>query len=169
MPAAFAITHISRENSAIGLVIRRAPTRHDQSASDRTVRAQLGNLVDGGQMSDVRVEHAVREARSLRRRLTGQVIGGQVIMVLVLAALALSDVGLKWIVVMGFFLSVGTITAMIMEVASGRFISVSPTSWSRQRSRGQRWFGVLCALPLEFGDSRRIADTDSRAAWMIAG
>jgi hypothetical protein len=39
MPAAFAIMHISRENSAIGLVTRRAPTRHGQSASDRTVRA----------------------------------------------------------------------------------------------------------------------------------
>src|SRR5213078_1440865 len=40
---------------------------------------------------------------------------------------------------------------------------VPPMSLTRQRSRGQRWFGVLCALPLEFGDSRRVAETDSRA------
>jgi hypothetical protein len=80
-------------------------------------------------MNDVRVEHAVREARSLRSVLQKQAIWGQVITVLVLAALALSDVGLKWIVVMGFFLSVGTITAMIMEVAGGW--KRGAPSWSR--------------------------------------
>jgi hypothetical protein len=70
-------------------------------------------------MNDVRVEHAVREARSLRRQLTRQALWGQVIMVLVLGALAYFDVNLKWIVVAGFFLSVGTITSVIEE-AVGR-------------------------------------------------
>ena len=70
-------------------------------------------------MNDVRVEHAVREVRSLRRQLTRQALWGQVIMVLVLEALAYFDVNLKWIVVAGFFLSVGTITSVIEE-AVGR-------------------------------------------------
>ena len=70
-------------------------------------------------MNDVRVEHAVREVRSLRRQLTRQALWGQVIMVLVLGALAYFDVNLKWIVVVGFFLSVGTITSVIEE-AVGR-------------------------------------------------
>jgi hypothetical protein len=68
-------------------------------------------------MNDVRVENAVREARSLRRQLTRHAIGGQVIMVLVLGTLAYLDVSLKWIVVAGFFLSVGTLTGLIEEVA----------------------------------------------------
>jgi hypothetical protein len=115
------------------------------------------------------VTYAVREARSLRRQLTGAGHWGPGDHGFGIGGARVIRCWTEVLVVMGFFLSVGTITAMIMEVASGRFISVSPTSWSRQRSRGQRWFGVLCALPLEFGDSRRIADTDSRAAWMIAG
>lgn len=68
-------------------------------------------------MTDVRVDHAVREARILRRSLMRQVIGGQAIMVAVLCALAYFDVSLKWIVVAGFFLSVGTLAGVIEEVA----------------------------------------------------
>ncbi len=68
-------------------------------------------------MNDGRVEHAVREGRSLRRQLTRQAIIGQAVMVLVLGALAYFDVNLKWIVVAGFFLSVGTLIGVIEEVA----------------------------------------------------
>ncbi len=68
-------------------------------------------------MDDPRIEHAVREARQLRSKLTLSIVAGQLTMLAVLGVMAYLNVEMKWIVVTGFFLSVGTLAAAIQGVA----------------------------------------------------
>jgi len=65
---------------------------------------------------DPRVSVAVREASRFKKELNRRIIGGQLIMVGVLSAMAYFDVSLKWIVIMGFFLSAGMLGNLIEEV-----------------------------------------------------
>jgi hypothetical protein len=65
---------------------------------------------------DARVDAAIREAMNFGKELTRFLIGGQVVMVGILCAMSYFNVSLKWIVVVGFFLSVGTICGLIEKI-----------------------------------------------------
>jgi hypothetical protein len=60
---------------------------------------------------------AMREAREFRRRLTMDAIGGQFIMIAILGLMTYFDVGIRWVLIVGFFLSVGTLSGLIIECA----------------------------------------------------
>jgi len=58
---------------------------------------------------------AVREAREFHKKLTWEVIGGQLIMLTTLGLMAYFDISLTWIVGIGFFLATGTITGILLQ------------------------------------------------------
>lgn len=65
---------------------------------------------------DPRVDIAVREAREFRGRLGWHVAYGQITMLIVLGVMGYFGASIRWMLVIGLFLGVGTVSAAILEI-----------------------------------------------------
>lgn len=66
---------------------------------------------------DDRSEVALREARKFKKSLRNQLHFALIIIALALGALAYFDVALKWMIVVGFYMGIGTLGEMIADIA----------------------------------------------------